>query len=1067
MGTCTCGASLDAADAFCRGCGQATSRNCPGCDAPSDSADRFCRSCGTSFGPAEAAHQTLWAEGEKRQLTVLFCDLVGSTAMGQRLDADAYTEIIEGYVATAGGAIEEVGGFVAQVQGDGIVAYFGYPEAHEDDTERAVQAGLLIQRRIREWAVNIDDALVKASARIGIHTGPVVLNEVGHGVRELLALGNTTNYAARVESVTPPGQVGVSPATRELLRGRLVGEPGGRHEVKGVEGGLDLFIVTGLAGRVDVVPRADLLHGREGEFELLMAAWHSTKNGIGRSIVVSGEAGIGKSSLISMVRANIDAPIILAGCSSTGSANAFDPILGLLHNGFGTKRDGDPAEAAAVWERRFESSAVKTEDALPYLLALAGLPSSTRYPLQVLSPELQRKRTIAAVVLAQTLFGESGPCAIVVEDLHWADPSTVEVLESMARATTGVATLLVMTARTEFRWAGVGSIVAVERLNPDAARTVVESQPGAELLGADLIDELVARADGVPLYLEELTASVVAGTKSAVPESLQDSLMARLDRSGHARALAQIASLIGRAFDRDLLGAIAARNSVELDRGLERLLSENIIVELGADRYMFRHVLLRDAAAESLVRRTRIRLSCDVVDVVEEQFSEVAAKEPARLARYCESADRATEAIRYLRMAAAQAEARSAPSEAASLLLRAIDLFDQLPDDERTSSAEIPLRAELMGPLAIQHGLLGAPEVANVKRLEHLEAACDNLDDRLAALATLTEYRSQVSHAGPLVETGGRLLALAAEHDLPHLQAKAHMLCGVGGSSVLHPDETMAHLEAVEALAERVELPGPRNNYDADTQVLAAATKAVNLALMGRIDEARERSAFALDRATNTLDHAFSRGSALTLAATVHFDLVQPDGVLQCALEGVELGARHGFGNFEAMNLVLYGWALTRTGSNGEAEVARGLDLLESATESSLPFQLALAADEALERGAIDEAKAYVAAATEHVEASKSHGFLTVLWPAMAHIEIAGGNLDAAVEHLSLSVKIARRVGHWGTSLRAASTWCSLDTAERSDEALAALREARTALVGGDDVPMVIAADAILANSLR
>ncbi len=1084
----SCDATLSPSDASCPSCGLPVVAQCAECAAQIAAGARFCSECGApvrsepsrSPAPAIIAHhleadtdiRALWPEGEKRRLTLLFCDLVDSTSIGQRLDPEEYSDLIEAYVGQAAGAIEQHGGYVSQVQGDGIVAYFGFPAAHENDPERAVRAGLAIHESLQRFSDGFGQARLHFQARVGIHSGPVVVNEVGRARRELLALGDTPNTAARVESVTPPGKVGISEATRKLVGELFDISPAGHHQVKGIDDPLEVFTVEGIADRNrrdDAIRmhRTSPFVGRDYEHGVLSEALSSAAAGRGATIVISGEAGIGKSRLADAMVAEAQARGLRAvtiKCSSHGGANAFDPIIDLITKMLEVPAGSDARTSAALIEDRLAKPGFPIERTLPYLLALEGLPPSARYPLPVLGAELQRDTTVRAVVSTVRHLAAQVPTVVLVEDLHWIDPSSLAVLVHLAADSRSTSMLLLLTTRPTFEWPRDDKTLRVDRLDTASSLLIVRAAAKGAPLTPEAEDQIVSRADGVPLFLEELTASVIeAGDLDSIPVTLQDSLTARLDRLGPRRAFAQIGALIGREFDRGLLAAVAQVSTENLDAGLAHLVDSGILNTDDSSRYAFKHALIQDAAAASLVRRTRRRLNSDIVDALTASFPEVVEGHPSRLARHCVEAGRSVEAIGHYRRAAARAAARLANQEATDHLERALALFDTLDEAERTAKLEIELRAEYGGPLASQHGLLGEPVVVNYRRLEQLEGEAEDIGDQLGALLALVIRYVQVSEMASLVKAGTRLLQIADSMDIPIFSAVGHVLCGVGGSTVLPPAETLAHFGAVEALAAQGHLPPPSSNYETDLQVLAASTKSINLVIMGRVSEARERRDFAVRRAEIELEHPFSRGTALTLASNVHLELGEAELCLRSTGEAIELARRHGFSHFEAMNLVQHGWARTATGGDGSDDIRLGLKLLATSTMSSYTHQVRVAAMEALLRGETSQARSFVDAGVNRAQSLHEHGYLVFLWRVSGLIELAEERPERAVALLLDAFAAGQSTGHWLPAFSAALDLFELASYANGHDADVKLQTAIDHLIGVDDHPDVVRARAILA----
>ena len=1050
---------------WCRGIdGQmssASSTTCSTCGAALGEAARFCASCGS---PVEATRtapppppSAAWPEGERRGLTVAFCDLVGSTSLGQRLDVEEYTELIEDYVSRAAASIERFGGYVAQVQGDGIVAYFGYPVTNEDDAERAVRAGLAIQESLADLA----DGSV--AARGGLPPGPVVGDEVGGARRARGARGVPTNTAARIESATPAGRVGVSEATRRLLRGRFALSDAGEHELKGIDQRLAIHLVDGDAAELAEAPRPErTLLGRDHDLSRLRhTVAHLAAHHEGATVVVVGEPGIGKSHLATSAledAAPSGARTITVACSSMGSARAFGPVIELLQRLLDLP---DDAEVAALHDALVHLD-LDLDEHLPHLADLLGMAPAPDRPLPVLGPELRRRRAVTAAVRTVAAAARAQPSVVLCEDIQWADPSTLAMLETVATATTSVPLVLFLTARPGAAIPMGVEVLRLERVPDEVAASIVRAA-GGEALAPDTVATIVERADGVPFFVEEITAAAVeSGDVSSIPSTIQGSLGARLDRLGSARSLAQLAALLGRDVVRDELRAIAELEDQTFEAHLGELVEGGVLVTDGSPTFRFKHALIQDSAEGSLVRRTKRRLHGRIADTLTTSFPDVVEAEPERLAHHCAAADRHLDAIGHYRRAAGRAASSFANQEAAELLRSALQCYERLDEAEQTPMLEIELRAEYGGPLSGVHGLLGDPVAANYERLEQLERDADDVGERLAALLALTGRYPQVAAMPALMDAGAKLLDVADELEVPMFSAVGHMMSGLGATTIV-PDQALLHLDRVEEMAAQGHVPPPFLDHAPDLLVLAKATKGIILVPLGRIRDAQKALREATHLAEEVHQHPFSTGTALTLTATSHVWLGEPEQALGSTERAIEQARRHGFSNFEAMNLVQHGWALTVTGGDGSEYVREGLELLTTSTMSSYPHQLRVAAMEALHRGATAEARDYVAKGVRVASETGETGYLPTLHQVDGWIERAEGHPDRAEAHLRRAHQTSAEFGSWLVTFEVVHDLVQLG-AICGPEAVELLRSARRHVLGGDDTPVVRAGDALLAQ---
>ena len=518
---------------FCVHCGAGLELTCPSCGASSEPGEPFCGECGAPLseqaapqpaappelapaapGPAEAA--------ERRQLTVMFCDLVGSTDLSQHLDAEDLRSVVRAYQEAASGAIDRYAGHIAQYLGDGLLVYFGYPQAHEDDAERAVRAGLEILAALR----TLNDALepkhgMRLAARVGIHTGPVVIGAMGGGAKsEVLALGDTTNIAARLEAVAAADTVVISGATRRLVPGMFLLQDLGTPPLKGVATPIHAHAVlqaTGVRSRLDVDPSMlTPLVGRDQELGLLIARWEQAQEGDGQAVLIAGEAGLGKSRLLQAFRERLAAAPhswLECRCTPYSQGSAFHPLIELVEQGLGFKPHDDPESKLRRLEAGLAYAKLSTSEVVPLIAALLSLPLPDRYPPLRQSPELQRKQTMEALVAWTLALAEQQPLVMLYEDLHWCDPSTVEILGLLLGQSPTAKVLTLLTFRPSFAppWPARSHVtpLAVNRLSRRQATNMIGGMTRGVPLPDAVVQRIVERADGVPLFVEEVTKMVL------------------------------------------------------------------------------------------------------------------------------------------------------------------------------------------------------------------------------------------------------------------------------------------------------------------------------------------------------------------------------------------------------------------------------------------------------------------------------------------------------------------------------------------------------------------------------
>ena len=575
-------------------------------------------------------------DAERRQLTVLFCDLVDSTQLAGQLDPEDYRQVVRTYQSTAAQVIQRFDGHIAQYLGDGLLVYFGYPQAHEDDAQRAVHTGLALVEAIEALHPRLErDTGVRLAVRVGMHTGLVVVGEVGGGQRqEQLALGDTPNLAARIQSLAAPNTVVISAATQRLVEGYFTCIDLGTHTLKGVATPQPVRRVVRASGaqtRLEVAARRGLspLVGRESEVTLLQERWAQVKEGLGQVVLLHGEAGIGKSRLAQVLKEHVagDAHTRIECRSSPYYQHtAWYPITDLCERAWQLARDDTPETRLGKVEQALRLYRLNLAETVPLFATLLALSlPADRYPPLTLSPQRQRQKTletIQAMVLDQA---ERQPVLFILEDVHWLDPTTLELLGLLVEQAPTMRVLLLLTGRPTFQspWEPRSYVThtTVSRLTRPQVERLVVHVAGGKPLPSVILQQLVDKADGVPLFVEEMTKTVLesgllrrqrwplradrASPALAIPATLHDSLMARLDRLGAAKGVAQLGATIGRQFAYELLQAVSPLDEATLQQGLRQLVEAELVYQRGAPpqaTYTFKHALIQDAAYQSLLQ---------------------------------------------------------------------------------------------------------------------------------------------------------------------------------------------------------------------------------------------------------------------------------------------------------------------------------------------------------------------------------------------------------------------------------------------------------------------------------
>ena len=794
--TCQRETPVDAA--FCPTCGTRLPLLCGACGRLTRTNGGRCEHCGQPPKSPASLRDRRGAGGdpefERRQLTVLFCDLVGSTALGQRLDPEEFNDLIRTFQNRCATAILRFEGHIAQYQGDGIIVYFGYPRAREDDAERAVRAGLAMQESLAGRNDMSSRHSLERAARIGIHTGVVVIGTAVSGSgHETHALGDTMNIAARVQSYAEPGGVVITETTLRLVSGLFVSRDLGVPPLRGVQTPIRVHAVSQASGvrhRLEAATSLTPLVGREQDLGMLLELWELAREGNGATVLLVGEAGVGKSRLLRALRERLsDQPhTSLDGyCSSHAERTPFQPVIEMVERGLGFRETDSPSIKLGKLEEGLNPALVDRELTVPYLVPFLSLPPSASFPLPQLAPDILRERTLTALVELMTALATLQPVLLRFEDLHWCDPSTLELLGALALRAPSTALLILCTARREFEapWSLAASQVSRVTLSRLSRRHTRElciaagGQPLPEVLLAQLVD----RADGIPLYAEELVRSVIdsgamvdvhgqfetsgSATPLSIPATLQDSLMARLDRLGPVKWMAQICATLGREFRHDVLGPISGLDEDALQTQLTRLVDADILQQHGEApdaTYAFTHALLQDTAYSSLLKTTREYVHARIAHVLEDRMAEGSDTLPEALARHFTEGGLGVQAAAYYRRVGEQALERYANTEAVGSFRRAIELLQA---GGVVGADLVPLRRQLAGALAgtghrraaAAQYLTAAADASPEERFELRRLAAYNLLRNGEVDEGLAQLRRLVSDVG-LRWANGRLGAM-------------------------------------------------------------------------------------------------------------------------------------------------------------------------------------------------------------------------------------------------------------------------------------------------------------------
>jgi class 3 adenylate cyclase/tetratricopeptide (TPR) repeat protein len=892
-------------------------------------------------------------QAEQRQVTVLFADLVGSTALARGLDPEELRELLRAYEELVVGEVGRLEGHAAKFMGDGVLALFGWPRAHEDDAERAVRAGLAIIGTVGRLAAPGGAPL---QARVGIATGPVVVGELlGRGAAREDVIGQTPNLAARLQALTEPGGVVIAPSTHRLAGGLFECADLGRHDLKGFAEPVRAWRVLGpggAAGRFEAREAAaglTPLVGREAELALLLDRWELARAGEGQAVLLSGEPGIGKSRLVRALRERLAGEPHAAlryQCSPHHMNTSLQPVVEQLGRAAGFRRSDTAEGRLAKLEALVAGSVADVGAVVPLLADLLAIPAEGRYPPLDLAPRRRRELTLRTLVDQMVGLAARRPVLIVLEDAHWADPTTLELFGLAIDRARDLPALVSITFRPEFAppWTDRAHATALtlSRLGRRQAAGMVGRVAGTRTLPAEVVEPIVAKADGVPLFVEELTKAVLEGgllgdegdryvlarplPQFAIPDTLQASLLARLDRLAPARRVAQVAAVIGRELGHGLLAAVAEMPRDRLAAALEDLVASGLLLRQGLPpeaTYAFKHALVRDAAYETLLRGERRRLHGRIVQALQEHVPEqVGAVQPELLAHHCAEAGLLDQAIAHRREAGRRAAARSAVAEAVAHYTKALDLLAGLPAGPGRDRTEFDLQVALGAAYVASRGP-AVPEVGKAyERARQLCAGEAESSPLLAALSGLFTFRLHASSVDAAIGTAEEMLRIAEHRRDGAALAAGHRCLGTGLLFRGRLAQALAQFERALALYEGVDHASPVFLWSSDLRVACLNFVPLVLHLQGHPDRALARSRDGL-AAASELGHPFSLSHALHLSCWLHQIRGEPWVVRERTGVMMPLTAEHGFSNWSATAEMFHGWALA-AGEEREA-VAEGI----------------------------------------------------------------------------------------------------------------------------------------------
>ena len=1064
---CTnCAAEVPEQTKFCGQCGEAVVRRCLACGAANPALNKFCGDCGTKLrvdSPSVVPTAPDSRPIERRQLTVLFCDLVGSTALSARLDPEDFSAVIAGYRRCITETVACFDGFVARHHGDGAVVYFGYPQAHEDDAERAVQASLALVQAVAALPTK-----EKLSARVGVATGVALVGDMSdsaiseeHGI-----LGDTPNLAARLQSLAQPGGVIISGRTKTIAGRQFEYLDLGKVEIKGFVEPVAAWLVAGkttVTSRSHALQSCDLLPliGRDEEMELLLRRWERAKSGEGQVVLLSGEAGIGKSRLtVALLEQLAREPHIRLRyfCSPQHTDSTLYPVIGEMLRAAGFAHDDSQQAKTDKLDALLAQSSTTPQDAALFAEMLS-LPNDGRYPPVEVEPQLRRQKTLKALGSYIEALARINPVLMIFEDAHWTDPTSLELFARAVDLAVSRRLLILVTFRPEFSppWIGRPHVTSLtlNRLTRRDIDSLIEGVVGNRSLPAGIRQDIIERTDGIPLFVEEMTKAVLdaeggseaqpafAGAPTpvvAVPASLQASLMSRLDRLGPAKDVAQVGAAIGREFSHMLLAAVVRKPEAELDSDLDRLIAAGLLFRQGTPphaSYLFKHALVQDAAYSTMLREPRRVLHARIAEILESQFAEIAESQPELLARHYTKADLIEKSARLWGKAGQRSQERSALVEAAGQLSQALAQIATLPSRPELRREQIILQVALLNTLMHVKGY-GAPEtkaaVAQVRALiEQAERLGEPPDDSSLLLSALFGQWivNFISFNGDVArELAARFLALGEKEGTAVPLMIGHRTMGSTLAFMGDLVEARAHYNEALALYRAAEHRRLMTRFGQDLRVTCLAFRSMLSWLLGYPEAALKDADCALIEARQ-IEHAATLMFTLNFPILINTYCGNYDAANERLKELVILAEEKGAPFRKAEGVLRRGYVLTLTGEATKAVemITSGIDLWRSAGSTIFTpeheFMLAIAhADSGQFDNAwrcIDKAMAAMHATKERWCEAEAHRVAGEIALKSPRRDVA--KAQAYFEH-SLTVARAQQAKSW--ELRAAMSLARL-----------------------------------------
>ena len=1014
---------------------------------------------------------------ERRHLTVVFCDLVDSTPIAAKLDPEDFGEIISEFQSTCAKVISSFDGYTARFMGDGVLAYFGYPRAQEDDAGRAVRAalrlveavGLLKPKKLNE----------RLRSRVGIATGLVVIDTLsGSAVSEQAAFGETPNLAARLQGAAEANSILIAESTFKLVSRQFIFSPEKTRQLKGIEKPVRTWTVISESA---VESRFGSNHsealtpfvGRIDEIELLVKLWERTKRPEGQVALISGEAGIGKSRLVEALHealSNERHVAVRYQCSPYHTNSPLRPVINQIEFSAGFERDDNPQTRLAKLETFLNSSSAASNSDFALYGDLLSIPGAARHPIAEMTPRKSKELTISALIRYLLKLSESRPLLLIVEDAHWIDPTTLELLDRLIQDMHASKVYVLVTTRPDFvaPWGDLpnSTNIRLNRLSREHCAALLRNMTDGKELPIEVHEHIVSKTDGIPLFVEELTRTVLESgimaeqddrfTMSgalptlAIPATLQDSLMSRLDRLGSSREIAQIGAALGRTFPHQLIAAVAPISEAALRNSLDQLTAADLIYRRGEPpdaTYIFRHALVQDVAYESLLRSRRSQLHSRISDVLTGQFMQSVETEPEIMAHHLARAGRIEEAIAYLRKAGERAIRRSANVEAIRHLQRGLELLKQLPESSERQQVQLGIDVILGQALIAGRGYAASETRDVLLRAKELLHVLTEPSDRFAVLYGIWACYYVGGEVRLQQAAASEFLAAAEKADDTAALCIAHRALGTTYVTMGEFATGRWHLEQARSLYDPDRHLRFRYQYGQDIGTTALCYLCWALWHLGQTQRASEVAREAIAYAEK-LDHPHTTAYAVCHARGM-MDMFRRDASETVAYtdEVIALCNEHGFPFWAAGAQIMNGWAKCKQGQieDGIATLESGLNKWRrTGARLWLPMFLASEAEACAAVGKLDQAMEGIEQAIEVASETGERWAMAEILRIKAELVLAiDSGARAQAEKLLLeSMDIARAQQARSFQLRTACDLARLwQLSERTTEAAALLRE--------------------------